>query len=79
VPDVCAPRPGGLGDQRHRTGDSLSDIKQMGGWRTDTMPLRYIKGKPMEELHRLPAPLGSIVHDYEAIARSRSAGLRRAG
>ena len=62
-----------------RKGYSLSDIKQMGGWRTDAMPLRYIKGKPMEELQRLPAPLASIVRDFETTARRHRAGLRKAG
>ncbi|HEV2012075.1 MAG TPA: site-specific integrase [Candidatus Limnocylindria bacterium] len=78
VKDVCAHRGRGVwATNADRKGYSLSDIKQMGGWRTDAMPLRYIKGKPMEELQRLPSPLASIVHDFEATARSRK--LRKAG
>ena len=80
IKEVCAHRGRGVwATNADRKGYSLSDIKQMGGWRTDTMPLRYIKGKPMEELQRLPAPLASIVHDFEASARSRSPLLRRTG
>jgi integrase len=80
VKDVCAHRGRGVwATNADRKGYSLSDIKQMGGWRTDAMPLRYIKGKPMEELQRLPAPLASIVHDFESSARSRSPMLRRTG
>ena len=80
VKDVCAHRGRGVwATNADRKGYSLSDIKQMGGWRTDAMPLRYIKGKPMEELQRLPSPLASIVHDFETTARRHRAGLRKAG
>jgi integrase len=78
VSEVCAHRGRGVwATNADRKGYSLSDIKQMGGWRTDAMPLRYIKGKPMEELQRLPAPLASIVHDYELTSRIRGIAFRR--
>ena len=51
----------------------------MGGWKTDAMPLRYIKGRPLDELKRLPSPLASIVHDYESADRARRAGMQPAG
>jgi hypothetical protein len=76
IKEVCAHRGRGVwAPNADRKGYSLSDIKQMGGWRTDTMPRRYIKGKPMEELQRLPAPLASLVHDFEAGTRRRGPGL----
>jgi integrase len=80
VKHVCAHRGRGVwATNADRKGYSLNDIKQMGGWRTDAMPLRYIKGKPMEELQRLPTPLASIVHDYRMTARIRRPALRRTG
>ena len=80
IKEVCAHRGRGVwATNADRKGYSLSDIKPMGGWRTDAMPLRYIKGKPMEEPQRLPAPLASTVHDFEVSVRSRSPMLRRTG
>ena len=50
------PRPRRLGDERESQGHSLADIKLMGGWKTDAMPLRYIRGRPLEDRSDSPTP-----------------------
>jgi len=80
VPNVCAHRGRGVwATNANRKGHSLADIKLMGGWKTDAMPLRYIKGRPLEELKRLPSPLASIVHDFESADRARRGAMRPTG
>jgi integrase len=60
----------------HRKGHSPKDIQQQGGWKNMDMVMRYTKGRPMAELKRLPAPLASIVHDFE-LAEHAAVGQRR--
>ena len=81
VKDVVAHRARGTwATNANRQGHSLADIKSQGGWRTDTMPLRYIKNRPMVELKRLPSPLASVVQAYresDHAATQRRRAIRR--
>ena len=45
----------------HRAGMSVFDIAAEGGWRDLKMVQRYTKGRPFEELQRMPSPLSYVL------------------